>query len=158
MRAAEQGHIEAQVQLGICYANGFGVDKNKYKAHYWWQKAAEQGHEYAISVMKSEENLRILEQSLKGTISRNDAIANIKQKAKYRLILRSTNPKLKLLVIKTIKDVLKIGLMDAKNIVENTPSIIYEANRWELISICKKIENHIPNKQDIILNIEEIQN
>lgn len=142
-KSAEQGHIEAQVQLGICYANGLGVDKNKDKAYYWWQKAAEQGHESAISFMKFKESHKIFEQS---------------QKAKCRLILRSTNPKIKLWVIKTIKDVLNIGLMEAKNIVENTPSIIYEANRWELISICKKIEDLIPNKHDIILNIEEIQN
>ena len=155
-KSAEQGHIEAQVQLGICYANGLGVDKNKDKAYYWWKKAAEQGHESAISFMKSEESHRILEQSLKGTISCVDAISTIKQKNKCRLILRSANSKLE--VIKVIKDVLQIGLMEAKNIVENTPSIIYEANRWNLISLSKKIENLIPNKHDIILDIEEIQN
>ena len=155
-KSAEQGHIEAQVQLGICYANGLGVDKNKDKAYYWWKKAAEQGHESAISFIKSEESLRILEQSLKGTISCVDAISTIKQKNKCRLILRSANSKLE--VIKVIKDVLQIGLMEAKNIVENTPSIIYEANRWDLISLSKKIENLIPNKHDIILDIEEIQN
>lgn len=155
-KSAEQGHIEAQVQLGICYANGLGVDKNKDKAYYWWKKAAEQGHESAISFMKSEESHRILEQSLKGTISCVDAISTIKQKNKCRLILRSANSKLE--VIKVIKDVLQIGLMEAKNIVENTPSIIYEANRWNLISLSKKIEKLIPNKHDIILDIEEIQN
>lgn len=155
-KSAEQGHIEAQVQLGICYANGLGVDKNKDKAYYWWKKAAEQGHESAISFMKFEESHRILEQSLKGTISCVDAISTKKQKNKCRLILRSANSKLE--VIKVIKDVLQIGLMEAKNIVENTPSIIYEANRWNLISLSKKIENLIPNKHDIILDIEEIQN
>lgn len=155
-KSAEQGHIEAQVQLGICYANGLGVDKNKDKAYYWWKKAAEQGHESAISFMKSEESHRILEQSLKGTISCVDAIPPIKQKNNCRLILRSANSKLE--VIKVIKDVLQIGLMEAKNIVENTPSIIYEANRWKLISLSRKIENLIPNKHDIILDIEEIQN
>lgn len=55
LRSAEQGHIEAQVQLGICYANGLGVDKDENKAYYWWQKAAEQGHESAISFIKSKE-------------------------------------------------------------------------------------------------------
>lgn len=155
-KAAEQGHIEAQVQLGICYENGLGVDKNKDKAYYWWQKAAEQGHESAISYIKSEESHRILEQALKGEISSMDAISTLKQKNKCRLILKSASSKLE--VIKVIKDVLQIGLIEAKNIVDNTPSIIYEANRWELISICKKIEDFIPNKHDIILNIEEIQN
>lgn len=155
-KSAEQGHIEAQVQLGICYANGLGVDKNNDKAYYWWQKAAEQGHESAISYIKSEESHRILEQALNGEISSMDVISTLKQKNKCRLILKSASSKLE--VIKVIKDVLQIGLIEAKNIVDNTPSIIYEANRWELISICKKIEDLIPNKHDIILNIEEIQN
>lgn len=155
-KSAEQGHIEAQVQLGICYANGLGVDKNKDKAYYWWKKAAEQGHESAISFMKSEDSRRIIEQCMKGTISPGEGISILKQKNKYRLILRSANPKP--VVMKAIKNVLGIGLMKAKNIVENTPYIIHEANRWDLIGICKKIENQIPDKQDVVLDIEEINN
>lgn len=130
LKAAEQGHVKAQVQLGICYANGLGVDKNESKAYGWWLKAAKQGNESAISF--------------------------IKQQNKCRLILKSATPSL--VVIKVIKDVLGIGLIEAKNIVENTPSIIYEANRWELISLCKKIETLIPNKQNIVLDIEDIKN
>ena len=153
LKSAEQGHIKAQAQLGICYANGLGVDKDENKAYYWWQKAAEQGHESAISFMKSKESHEIIEQSIKGTISSKDAISILKQKNKCKLILRSATPKL--VVIKTIKDVLKISLVEAKNIIENTPTIICESNRWDLISICKKIENLLPNKQDMILDIEE---
>ena len=153
LKSAEQGHIEAQVQLGICYANGLGVDKDENKAYYWWQKAAEQGHESAIYFMKSKESHGIIEQSINGTISSKDAISILKQKNKCKLILRSATPKL--VVIKAIKDVLKISLVEAKNIVENIPAIIYEANRWDLISICKKIENLLPNKQDVILEIED---
>ncbi len=153
LKSAEQGHIEAQVKLGICYANGLGVDKDENKAYYWWQKAAEQGHEFAIFFMKSKESHGIIEQSIKGTISSKDAVLKLKQKNKCKLILRSATPKL--VVIKAIKDVLKISLVEAKNIVENTPAVIYEANRWNLMSICKKIENLLPDEQDMILEIED---
>ena len=60
-KSAEQGHIEAQVQLGICYKNGLGVAKNEHKAYYWWQKAAEQGHEAAISFINSKERHKLPE-------------------------------------------------------------------------------------------------
>jgi TPR repeat protein len=34
----------AQFNLGVCYANGYGVEKNLQQAFYWHKKAAEQGH------------------------------------------------------------------------------------------------------------------
>lgn len=133
LRSAEQGHTEAQVQLGICYANGLGVDKNEYMAFCWWTMAAEQGHELALSFI---------------TMSKY-----YKTKNKCRLVLRSATPKFE--VIKAIKDVLKIGLLEAKSIIENSPSIIYEATPLDLIKISKEIRDLIPNKQDITLDIEE---
>ena len=43
--AAEQGHVEAQLQLGLFYHKGFGgVIKNDAQAVIWYQKAAEQGN------------------------------------------------------------------------------------------------------------------
>ena len=42
-KAAEQGDAQAQYNLGICYANGNGVEKNFSEAVKWWRKAAEQG-------------------------------------------------------------------------------------------------------------------
>ena len=42
--AAQKGHAEGQLNLGICYYNGYGVDKNLGEAIKWWHKAAEQGH------------------------------------------------------------------------------------------------------------------
>jgi TPR repeat protein len=42
--AAEQGDVEAQYELGICYGNGDGVEKDYAKAVYWWRHAAERGH------------------------------------------------------------------------------------------------------------------
>ena len=45
--AAEQGHAEAQFNLGVMYDNGQGVKQDYFKAFEWYQKAAEQGLAYA---------------------------------------------------------------------------------------------------------------
>jgi TPR repeat protein len=37
---ATQGHSDAQVFVGLSYANGWGVDKNTKLAGHWYQKAA----------------------------------------------------------------------------------------------------------------------
>ena len=42
--AAEQGDTDAQNNLGTCYENGTGVEKDEQKAVEWYQKAAEQGN------------------------------------------------------------------------------------------------------------------
>jgi uncharacterized protein len=41
---ADQGHIDAQYQLGLLYANGKGIPKDDAKARQWYEKAAIQGH------------------------------------------------------------------------------------------------------------------
>ena len=40
----EQGHADAQCNLGYCYANGIGVTQDYAEAVKWYQKAAEQGN------------------------------------------------------------------------------------------------------------------
>ena len=42
-KAAEQGHMDAQCDLGYCYINGKGVSKDEVEAMKWYRKAAEQG-------------------------------------------------------------------------------------------------------------------
>ena len=49
LRAAEQGHAEAQYSLGLCYRYGQGVAKDPQKAREWFEKAAAQGHKGARS-------------------------------------------------------------------------------------------------------------
>ena len=44
-KAAEQGHMESQYNLGICYRDGIGgVREKTAEAVKWFRKAAEQGH------------------------------------------------------------------------------------------------------------------
>ncbi len=44
LKAAEQGHVEAQCWVGNFYYEGRGVARDIKKAAYWYQKAAEQGY------------------------------------------------------------------------------------------------------------------
>ena len=44
LKAAEQGHAEAQYDLGYCYYYGNGVKQSYKEAAKWLRKAAEQGH------------------------------------------------------------------------------------------------------------------
>ena len=46
-KAAEKGDAEAQLNLGLCYENGRGVEKNNFEAAKWYRKSAEQGNVYA---------------------------------------------------------------------------------------------------------------
>ena len=46
-KAAEQGHAEAQNNLGVMYNRGEGVPQDYTEAVTWYRKAAEQGHAYA---------------------------------------------------------------------------------------------------------------
>ena len=46
-RLAEQGHAQAQYNLGLLYRNGEGTLTDKKKAFYWFTQAAEQGDAYA---------------------------------------------------------------------------------------------------------------
>src|SRR5215471_7429314 len=41
-KAAVQGYADAQMQLGICYQQGLGVDKNPAQALAWFRRAADQ--------------------------------------------------------------------------------------------------------------------
>ena len=41
--AAEKGDAESQLNLGVCYFNGNGVEKDLAEAVKWYRKAAEQG-------------------------------------------------------------------------------------------------------------------
>lgn len=48
-KAAAQGHVDAQGQLGHLYHNGEGVPKDPVQGNEWWRKAADQGDANAQS-------------------------------------------------------------------------------------------------------------
>ena len=47
--SADQGHANAQFNLGLMFAKGEGVPKGDREAAKWYRKAAEQGHARAQS-------------------------------------------------------------------------------------------------------------
>lgn len=52
--AAESGDADAQNELGCCYQHGYGVPQNRMTALYWFEKAANHGHEEAQTVFKGD--------------------------------------------------------------------------------------------------------
>jgi hypothetical protein len=48
-RAAEQGDVLAQFNLGVRYDNGQGVQQSYKEAAWWYRRAAQQGHARAQS-------------------------------------------------------------------------------------------------------------
>ena len=50
-QTAEQGHPEAEYNLGTLYVTGRGVEKNEKMAAEWFKKAAQHGHPTAQSNM-----------------------------------------------------------------------------------------------------------
>ena len=48
---AKQGDAAAQYNLGVCYYNGIGVEKDYVEAVKWYRKAAEQGRARAQSTL-----------------------------------------------------------------------------------------------------------
>lgn len=51
VKRAEKGDAKAQYNLGSCYENGDGIDKNINEAVKWYMKAAEQGMPEAQSYL-----------------------------------------------------------------------------------------------------------
>ena len=47
---AEQGHAEAQLNLGIMYSLGLGVPKDHVQAYVWYTLAASQGDDLAVKL------------------------------------------------------------------------------------------------------------
>ena len=43
-KQAAAGDAKAQYNLGVAYANGYGVSEDKSEAARWWRKAADQGY------------------------------------------------------------------------------------------------------------------
>jgi len=50
-KAAEQGNANAQLNMGLCYETGRGVQQDYAKAAEWYRKAADQGFALAQNVL-----------------------------------------------------------------------------------------------------------
>jgi len=50
---AEQGHAEAQFNLGLMYIDGQGVPQDYTQAAQWYRKAAEQGDATAQGMLRA---------------------------------------------------------------------------------------------------------
>lgn len=55
-QAAEQGNADAMFELGNAYSAGEGVDFSLPQAKYWWEKAANAGHQDAAALLKHLQN------------------------------------------------------------------------------------------------------
>ena len=53
IRLAEQGNEQGQYELGKCYEEGFGVEKDMAEAVKWYRKAAAQGEPNAKAALKN---------------------------------------------------------------------------------------------------------
>jgi len=77
-KAAEQGHTEAQYELGSCYYNGLGFEKNNTQAIFWLKKATGQGHKEAEKLalqIKQEEAQRQKEEQMRNAAVQGDSQA-----------------------------------------------------------------------------------
>mgnify|MGYP003517569551 FL=1 len=52
LKAAEQGYVKAQFNLGNMYYTGRGVKRDYQEARKWWKNAAEQGNERAQKALE----------------------------------------------------------------------------------------------------------
>jgi len=50
-KAAENGFVPAQRDLGVCYVNGQGIEKNNIEAYKWWLIAKANGDEVAAKYL-----------------------------------------------------------------------------------------------------------
>lgn len=53
LKAAEQGNVRAQFNLGIFYEYGIGVTASRNTSRYWLERAAGQGYQPAKDKLKS---------------------------------------------------------------------------------------------------------
>ncbi len=91
-KAALQGDVKAQNNLGMAYASGRGTGRNDLEAVKWWRKAAEQGHAKAqnnLSVMYSRgrgvpEDAQLAAQWCEKAAVQGDVSAQENMAGKYR--------------------------------------------------------------------------
>ena len=101
IKAAEQGHVEAQYMLGMMFYEGNRVGKDEEAAALQFRKAAERGHPGAIKMLKSlgvnysaktieeeqaEELQRLQEAAQQGDAKSQYELAHLYARGKYGLV------------------------------------------------------------------------
>ena len=65
VQKAESGDAEAQLQLGLAYYKGDGINKNYSKAYYWFLKSVEQGNNDAKNSLGNLMKIHVLIDSVR---------------------------------------------------------------------------------------------
>lgn len=87
MKAAEQGDVESQNDVGLSYERGEGVAKDPIKALYWFKKAADNGHtEAQFNTAIKYYNSAGIEHNLDRSIEYAEKAANNGSKSAVRLL------------------------------------------------------------------------
>ena len=89
---AKQGDADAQYELGNCYYNGYGVEKDESVADKWFRKAADQSHAEALAWFEEEYVVEAVyddddADEIKGIRGK---LHNLKERIKFRLYGRPT--------------------------------------------------------------------
>ena len=123
-KAAEQGHVGAQNNLGVMYANGDGVPEDDTKAVRWYRQAAEQG------LALAQNNLGVMYSRGEG-VPEDDtkAVRWTRQAAEQGLALAQFN----------------LGVMYANG--EGVPEDDIQAYAWISIAAAQGVENAINAKE-----------
>ena len=73
--AAEKGESSAQLQLGHCYYNGWGVTKNEAEAEKWYAMSSEQGNvtaKFYLKTLRERAKTEVIDAAAKGPSSTQD--------------------------------------------------------------------------------------
>ena len=89
-RAARQGHISAQISLGVYLATGRGTDKKVKEAYFWWLVATMQKHGTSKELAFAKRNL----EKIQGEIISSDKKIIKGEAMEWRPILEISNSKM----------------------------------------------------------------
>ena len=73
-KSAEQENSDGQYQLGRCYKDGIGIEKDEAKAFEWYKKSAEEENNYRSKN-------KIAQYNLGGSYERGDGVEKDEVKA-----------------------------------------------------------------------------
>ncbi|CAB5197587.1 unnamed protein product [Rhizophagus irregularis] len=133
---------EAQFYLGVCYEEGIGIEKDEFKATYWYQKSAQQGFSnaqyklgffYKIGKGVKEVLKNPFKKVEKGSLGANKWIENALKHEKVKLI--------------SYKELKNAEPLDAGSFGIISKAIWTKTNNY---IVCKKLINTTHIKNDLL--------